>query len=119
MKHSKRDWSHCTLESPAGQQTVRPSKLGAWSLEFLRRLGVGVWDLLFARSCAAPHALFAGTVLLVAPCVVGAVTFPLTWRWSNPKPHGDEVFDFASTGGFFLEACERGRIYLSDDLADW
>lgn len=63
------------------------------------------------------------TVLLCAwtccVCSSPAATFPLTWRWSNPKPHGNDVFDLLSTDGFFIEVCERGQIYTSADLVNW
>jgi hypothetical protein len=48
-----------------------------------------------------------------------AAPLPLTWRWSNPKPHGNDIFDFAAIDGNYVQVCDRGRIYVSDDLAFW
>lgn len=58
-------------------------------------------------------------LLLSAFASLHAATFPLTWRWSNPKPHGNDLFDFAAIDGSYLQVCDRGRIYVSDDLAFW
>ncbi|MBI2929358.1 MAG: hypothetical protein HYY24_27145 [Verrucomicrobia bacterium] len=69
-----------------------------------------------SRSTRAAACLFLLSLLTPA---LHAVTFPLTWRWSNPKPHGNEIFDFISTDGVFLEVCDRGRIYRSDNLTYW
>lgn len=48
-----------------------------------------------------------------------AAPFPLTWRWSNPKPHGNDIFDLLSTDGIFIQVCDRGQIYSSADLVNW
>ncbi len=46
---------------------------------------------------------------------------PLTWRWSNPKPHGGNVVDmaFSSALGLEVQVAERGQIYASYDLNLW
>lgn len=46
-------------------------------------------------------------------------TLPQTWRWSNPGPHGGNVFDMAYGLGVTIQVCERGQIYTSDDLVSW
>jgi hypothetical protein len=52
-------------------------------------------------------------------CRVGAATFPLTWRWSNPAPHGNNIIDTAHTNGFWIQVAERGQIYTSGDFVNW
>ena len=50
-----------------------------------------------------------------------AVTYPLRWRWSNPSPHGGNVWDMAYHPGLYLavQVAERGQIYTSDNLDLW
>jgi hypothetical protein len=43
----------------------------------------------------------------------------LRWRWSNPAPHGNHIFDMASASGLVVAACERGQLYSSLDLDGW
>ncbi len=47
------------------------------------------------------------------------INFPLTWRWSNPLPHGNNIFEIAQTNGFWIQVTERGQIYTSGDLVAW
>src|ERR1041384_2935028 len=47
------------------------------------------------------------------------VSFPLTWRWSNPTPHGNNIIDIAGTNQFWIQVAERGQIYTSGDLYNW
>lgn len=49
----------------------------------------------------------------------GAAQFPLTWRWSNPEPHGNNIIDMAYTNNLWIQIAERGRIYTSTDLSSW
>lgn len=44
---------------------------------------------------------------------------PLTWRWSNPKPHGNNIAGMAVGKGWIIHAGERGQLYLSRDLEEW
>lgn len=44
---------------------------------------------------------------------------PFRWRWSNPAPHGGNVFDMAYGLGLTVQVCERGQIYTSEDLLLW
>jgi hypothetical protein len=53
-----------------------------------------------------------------------ALAFPgsaqnLTWAWSNPQPHGNDVVDMAWNGTLGVQVCERGQIYTSPDLINW
>ena len=50
-----------------------------------------------------------------------AVDFPLRWRWSNPLPHGGNVFDmdYAPLQSLGVQVCENGQIYVSHDLDLW
>ncbi len=44
---------------------------------------------------------------------------PLPWRWSNPTPHGNNVYDLAFHGGRYWEVTDHGRIYVSTDRVNW
>src|SRR2546423_15685020 len=61
--------------------------------------------------------------LLLLYCVpfraAGQVTFPFTWRWSNPTPHGNNIIDMAAANGLVVQVSERGQIYTSSDFAAW
>lgn len=50
-----------------------------------------------------------------------AVDFPLSWRWSNPAPHGNNIIFTSYLPGLQLgvHVAERGQIYTSDDLIFW
>lgn len=41
------------------------------------------------------------------------------WRWSSPKPHGNNIVDVAFQGGTYWEVGDRGSIYTSPDLDNW
>jgi hypothetical protein len=43
----------------------------------------------------------------------------LRWRWSNPTPHGGNVFDMTYGLGLAVQVAERGQIYTSEDLVFW
>lgn len=44
---------------------------------------------------------------------------PLRWRWSNPLPHGGNIFDMVRGFGGVVQVAERGQLYTSDDLTWW
>ena len=48
-----------------------------------------------------------------------AVTYPLTWRWSNPTPHGANIVDLAFSSGLGVQVGERGQIFTSTDFSSW
>jgi trimeric autotransporter adhesin len=49
-----------------------------------------------------------------------AVTTDLNWNWSNPAPFGNNIADLAwRTNRYYLAACDRGRLYFSDDGVAW
>lgn len=48
-----------------------------------------------------------------------AVTFPLSWRWANPAPHGSHIYDILNFGDNVLEVGEKGSLYASADLDAW
>ncbi len=49
-----------------------------------------------------------------------AVTYPLDWRWSNPRPHGADIADAAyHANGLAVQVGERGQIYTSTDMNLW
>ncbi len=64
--------------------------------------------------------LIVGLLLLASPDSHGA-NFPLRWRWSNPRPHGNNVVDMAYSPllGLGVQVAERGQLYSSDDLSTW
>ncbi len=43
----------------------------------------------------------------------------LRWRWSNPRPFGNNATDLAYAGGLYLVVGERGQLYSSYDLDTW
>src|SRR5437016_26281 len=49
------------------------------------------------------------------------VDFPLRWRWSNPRPHGNNIVDMAYSPALDLgvQVAERGQLYTSDNLSTW
>lgn len=58
-------------------------------------------------------------LLAVTGLAVPALELPLRWRWSNPRPHGNNVNDLAVRGGLHVAVGDRGRIYLSENLVSW
>ncbi|MFN0066313.1 MAG: WD40/YVTN/BNR-like repeat-containing protein [Limisphaerales bacterium] len=48
-----------------------------------------------------------------------APDLPLRWRWSNPRPHGNNLNDLAVRSGRHVAVGDRGRVYASEDLASW
>jgi hypothetical protein len=49
----------------------------------------------------------------------GALTDELPWRWSNPQPHGNNVYDLAFDQSTYWQVGDRGRIYTSTDRLTW
>lgn len=62
---------------------------------------------------------FLGVILGMIPAASAAVNFPLTWRWSNPTPHGNNIIDVAYTNQFWIQVAERGQVYTSGDMLSW
>lgn len=60
-------------------------------------------------------------LLLLSLASASAVTYPLRWRWSNPRPHGGNVVDMAwsAQAGLAVQVAERGQIFTSSDLNFW
>src|ERR1043166_4546104 len=44
---------------------------------------------------------------------------PPIWRWSNPGPHGANIFDMTFASGTYIEVGERGQVFVSEDGATW
>src|SRR2546430_399683 len=65
--------------------------------------------------------LLIGFVLLIPFEKSFGISFPLRWRWSNPRPHGNNIVDMAYSpaSGLGVQVAERGQIYTSDDLGTW
>jgi len=62
-----------------------------------------VWPVMF---CA---------VVLAWPCSAQK----LTWNWSNPQPHGNDIVGMAWNGTLGVQVCELGQVYTSPNLIDW
>jgi len=43
----------------------------------------------------------------------------LPWRWSNPLPHGNNIYDMAFHDGTYWQVTDRGRVYSSADRTVW
>jgi hypothetical protein len=63
--------------------------------------------------------LWLGLAALISSLDVLGVSFPLTWRWSNPCPHGNDIIDVAYTNQFWIQVAEQGQIYTSGDQNTW
>lgn len=63
----------------------------------------------------------SGLILLAGIQFSAGIDSPptLRWRWSNPRPHGNNVVDMLSTNGVLVQVCERGRAYASTDWQSW
>lgn len=74
--------------------------------------------ILYSKRCSIIQ-----IVCLLAACLsantFAGVQFPLTWRWSNPTPHGGNVVDMAYNSGLYVQVAERGQIFTSEDLVTW
>lgn len=75
-----------------GKQSVQP----AWRL---------VFRVLAALFCSA--------------AVASAANLNPRWRWSNPAPHGGNVYGMAYGLGLTVQVAERGQLYTSEDLRYW
>src|SRR5258705_9993 len=58
-------------------------------------------------------------MLLMAAADSPAAHVPARWRWSNPTPHGGNIFDMAYGIGLTAAVTERGQIFTSEDLQFW
>ncbi|MFO1501415.1 MAG: hypothetical protein U1G07_24005 [Verrucomicrobiota bacterium] len=65
------------------------------------------------------RALLACVLLVLIVIEGSAATFPLTWRWSNPLPHGNNIIDIAVRDQLWIQVAERGTIYTSTDHVTW
>lgn len=59
------------------------------------------------------------TRLLLVAVWLSATADELTWLWSNPLPHGNNVYDLAVANGHAIQVGDRGRIYTSLDFELW
>ncbi|MGB0579181.1 MAG: hypothetical protein ACPGVU_05710 [Limisphaerales bacterium] len=64
---------------------------------------------------------FVATALALASPLFAANNTNLDWRFSNPLPHGNNVFNMEYSPALALgvQVCERGRFYHSSDLVNW
>lgn len=62
----------------------------------------------------------SGALALAFCCVqLPAVDLPLRWRWSNPTPHGNTVYDMITRFGLVFQATDSGQLYSSFDQVLW
>lgn len=65
-----------------------------------------------------PRLLQLMTILfLAAACPARAQS--LSWSWSNPQPHGNDIVGMAWNGTLGVQVCELGRVYTSPNLINW
>jgi hypothetical protein len=63
-----------------------------------------------------------GCCLLLLLCGAGKVfgqNSALTWRWSNPTPHGNNIVDMAWNGNLSIQVTELGQIYTGENFFGW
>jgi hypothetical protein len=61
-----------------------------------------------------PIALFfAGAILTAAP------SSGMTWRWSNPTPHGSPIYAMAWNGYLSVQVSELGQVFTGTDFLGW
>ena len=53
------------------------------------------------------------------PSPATTLNLPPIWRWSNPAPHGADIFDLAYADGFYIEVGDWGQIFTSEDAETW
>ncbi|MGA2747986.1 MAG: hypothetical protein ABSG59_04345 [Verrucomicrobiota bacterium] len=58
-------------------------------------------------------------IFCAAAPVLPSASQGLSWRWSNPQPHGNDIVSMAWNGTLGVQVCELGRVYTSPNLIDW
>jgi hypothetical protein len=43
----------------------------------------------------------------------------MTWHWSNPTPHGNDIYDMAWNGYLSVQVCDNGQVYTGTDFLGW
>jgi photosystem II stability/assembly factor-like uncharacterized protein len=74
------------------------------------------------RALPWPHASWRGLLVCAFQVVLAgslSAATPLSWHWSNPFPHGNNIIDVAHLNGSWIQVAERGQIYTSVDLINW
>ncbi len=68
-----------------------------------------------------PQAVFAAAlwIALTIEAATRAAAPALPWRWSNPLPHGNNIFDLGYHAGTYWEVTDRGQIYWSTNRVTW
>ena len=52
-------------------------------------------------------------------CLLAGSVFGAPWRFSNPRPHGNNVLEMLFRDGIVWQVGDRGRVYTSADLDRW
>jgi hypothetical protein len=63
--------------------------------------------------------LNSGLLSLALFLGAGTRSSGLTWYWSNPLPHGNDIAAMADFNGLVIQAANLGQLYTSDDLQLW
>src|SRR5688500_18822642 len=62
---------------------------------------------------------FPGISSGVLLCLLAGSVFGAPWRFSNPRPHGNNVLEMLFRDGIVWQVGDRGRVYTSADLDRW
>lgn len=69
-------------------------------------------------SCSVWRSIFVVILFLACGSATEAQT-ALPWRWSNPLPHGNNIYDMGFHAGTYWQVTDMGRIYRSTDRTVW
>ena len=58
-------------------------------------------------------------LLLIAALLIPGESPALTWRWSNPTPHGNDVYGMAWNGYLSVQVGDNGQVYTGTDFLGW
>jgi hypothetical protein len=58
-------------------------------------------------------------LLLAGALLAASQSSGITWRWSNPSPHGSPIFDMAWNGYLSVQVSELGQVYTGTDFLGW
>ena len=70
------------------------------------------------RPCCRQIGTLSLLVVLLTPDLLAANLTP-RWHWSNPRPHGANIFDSTLDFGLTVHVAERGQVFTSEDLVFW
>ena len=71
------------------------------------------------NSLPRPLSITRAILLIAAALLVPGKASALTWRWSNPTPHGNNIVDMAWNGYLSVQVAELGQLYTGTDFLGW